>query len=78
MAEQAKAFSARIHKEAVDNDEARIKHAFLLAYSRPVTDPELELGLAYLGIKSEEQNKLTRWEQYAQVLLGGNEFMYLD
>jgi mono/diheme cytochrome c family protein/cytochrome c553 len=78
MVEQAKAFSARVHKEAADNDEARIRHAFLLAYSRPVTDPELELGLTYLSIQSNERNKLTRWEQYAQVLLGSNEFMYLD
>ncbi|MEQ1826775.1 MAG: DUF1553 domain-containing protein [Pirellula sp.] len=78
MVEQAKAFSARVHSEAADNDEARIKHAFLLAYSRPVTDIELELGLAYLGIKSDDQNKLTRWEQYSQVLLAANEFMYLD
>jgi hypothetical protein len=78
MVEQARAFSARVHKEAADNDEARIKHAFLLSCCRPVTDLELELGLAYLGSKAEEPNKLTRWEQYAQVLLGGNEFMYLD
>ncbi len=78
MVEQAKAFSARVHNEATDTDEARIRHAFLRAYSRPVTGVELELGLAYLAIKSDEHNKLTRWEQYAQVLLGGNEFMYLD
>ncbi|MDA1232183.1 MAG: DUF1553 domain-containing protein, partial [Planctomycetota bacterium] len=78
MVEQAKAFSARVHKEAGDNDEARIAHAFLLAFGRPVTDVELELGLAYLGMKSDENNKLNRWEQYAQVLLGSNEFMYLD
>jgi len=78
MVEQAKAFSARVHNEATDTDEARIRHAFLRAYSRPVTGVELELGMAYLGIKSDEHNKLTRWEQYAQVLLGGNEFMYLD
>ncbi len=78
MLDQAKAFSARVHNEAVANDEARIQRAFQLAYSRSVSDIELELGLAYLGSKADEQTALTRWELYAQVLLSGNEFMYLD
>ena len=77
MVEQAKAFSARVHNESADNDEARIKQAFLLAYSRPVTTRTgTRFGISWQ--QGEEQNKLTRWEQYAQVLLGGNEFMYLD
>jgi hypothetical protein len=78
MLDQAKAFSARVHNEAVANDEARIQHAFQLAYSRSASDVELELGLAYLGSKADKQTALTRWELYAQVLLSGNEFMYLD
>ncbi len=78
MLDQAKAFSARVHNEAVANDEARIQHAFQLAYSRSASDVELELGLVYLGSKADEQTALTRWELYAQVLLSGNEFMYLD
>ncbi len=78
MLDQAKAFSARVHNEADANDEARIQHAFQLAYSRSASDVELELALAYLGSKADEQTALTRWELYAQVLLSGNEFMYLD
>jgi hypothetical protein len=78
MLAQAKAFSARVHQEAGDNEEARIQRAFQLAYSRSASDVELGLGLAYLGSKADEKTALTRWELYAQVLLSGNEFMYLD
>ena len=78
MLDRAKAFAARVHTEAGTNEEARIQHAFQLAYGRSAIDAELKLGLAYLGSKADEQTKLTRWELYAQVLLSGNEFMYLD
>ncbi|RLT11053.1 MAG: DUF1553 domain-containing protein [Planctomycetota bacterium] len=78
MVEQAKAFAARVQKESPANDEARINLAFMLAYSRPPGDDETQLGLAYLESKDEEPSQLTRWERYAQVLLSGNEFMYLD
>ncbi|NQV24415.1 MAG: DUF1553 domain-containing protein [Rhodopirellula sp.] len=78
MVEQAKAFSARLHKEEPNNDEARIRRAFLLAYGRPPVDREIEIGLAYLTSEADPQSKLTLWQSYAQVLLGSNEFMYLD
>ena len=44
---------------------------------RPVTDRELSLGLAFLAAGGAPE-RLTRWEQYAQVLLSANEFMYVD
>ena len=50
----------------------------MLAYGRAPSDVEVEIGLAYLSRKADSQNKLTLWESYCQVLLGGNEFMYLD
>ena len=78
MLDQAKAFSARVQREAGPSEEARIQHAFQLAYSRSASDVELKLGLAYIGSKADEQTQLSRWELYAQVLLSGNEFMYLD
>jgi mono/diheme cytochrome c family protein len=78
MVEQAKAFSARLHKEAPDSNEARIRRGFMLAFGRPPVDGEVKLGLAYLNSEADPQSKLTLWESYAQVLLGSNEFMYLD
>ncbi|MEO1994395.1 MAG: DUF1553 domain-containing protein [Planctomycetaceae bacterium] len=78
MIAQAQAFSARLHREAPDSDEARIRRAFSLAYSRSPSAAEVMLGLDYLGGKPDPDNKLTNWETYAQVLLGANEFIYLD
>lgn len=75
---QAKAFAARLHREAPENDEARMRLAFKLAYGRPPEDVELQLGAAYLSASPNVENKLSFWESYAQVLLGSNEFMYLD
>ncbi|MFT5470397.1 MAG: hypothetical protein ACI8UO_005525 [Verrucomicrobiales bacterium] len=78
MVEQAKAFSERLHREAPDNDNVKIRRAFALAYSRPPTELEIELGLAFLSGEHDPESKLTLWQRYAQVLLGGNEFIYLD
>ena len=80
MVTQAKAFSARLHEEVNESDEARVNRAFALAYSRSPEQAELELALAYLSGEdtAEDANQMTRWERYCQVLLGANEFMYLD
>ncbi len=78
MTTQAKAFAARLHSQAPDSDEARIRLAFQLAYGRPPEDVEVELGLAYLSREPEPGNRLSPWETYSQILLGSNEFMYLD
>lgn len=78
MVEQAKAFSARLHKEQPDSDEARIERAFMLAYGRPPGEREVAIGLAYLGSETDKESRLTQWQSYAQALLAGNEFVYLD
>jgi len=78
MVEQAKAFSLRLQQDAPQSDEARVERAFLLAYGRPPIRQEVELGLAYVTAEPAADEKLSRWENYCQVLLGSNEFMYLD
>lgn len=78
MIQQAKSFSTRLHTEAPDSDSSRVKLAFQLAYGRFPSEPELNLGLAYLAAEDSEENQMSRWERYAQVILASNEFMYLD
>ena len=80
MVTQAKAFAERLHEEVTESDESRVKRAFALAYSRSPEQAEMDLALAYLKAQDTEDdaNQLTRWERYCQVLLGANEFMYLD
>ena len=78
MIRQAKAFAARLHREAPDSDEQRLELGFQLAYGRSPSEEELNLGLNYLSGEDEPDSKLNRWETYAQVLLGSNELIYLD
>lgn len=77
--DMAKAMAARVQKEATGDTE-RVQRAFLLAYGRPATSEETELFVQFLAGKDADPtaNRLTRWERVAQILIGSNEFMYVD
>jgi hypothetical protein len=77
--ETAKAFAARIQKEA-SSDTERVQRAFKLAYGRPASAEEEQIFVAFLSAKDADPmaNRLTRWERVAQILIGSNEFMYVD
>ena len=77
MTIQAKAFAARIEKAASDDGE-RVKAAYRMAYQRTPSDKELSLGTKFTATKANPADKLTRWQQYAQILLASNELMYVD
>jgi hypothetical protein len=80
MVRNAKALVARLAAGPNKSDDAsRIRQAFVLLYGRPATERELQLGLAFLAAKPDGPGTtLTPWEQYAQVLLSANEFLYVD
>jgi Protein of unknown function (DUF1553)/Protein of unknown function (DUF1549)/Planctomycete cytochrome C len=80
MVRNAKALAARLTMKTDMSDADRIREAFLLVYGRPATDRELTLGQAFLNAPPGEGRAegLTRWQQYAQVLLGANEFLFVD
>jgi hypothetical protein len=77
--ETAKAFAARVQKEAASDTE-RIQRAFQLAYGRPASAEESRLFETFLQGQDAEPmaNRLSRWERVAQILIGSNEFMYVD
>jgi hypothetical protein len=77
-ARSAKTLAARLTAGPASDHAACIRRAFPLLYGRPVTEPELRLGLAFLNDPEPRSAPLTRWEQYAQVLLSANEFLYVD
>jgi hypothetical protein len=78
MVQNAKALAAKLTGEQA-SDEARIRQAFVLLYGRSASDRELQLGLGFLAApQTEAKMALSRWEQYAQVLLSANEFLYVD
>ena len=76
MVERAKAMALRL--EQTPDAAARIELAYQLLFCRPAKAAEIQIGIDFVNSKSaREQQKLSPWEQYAQVLLSSNEFMYL-
>jgi len=73
MQQQADALVRRLKSDAM-SDEARIRRAYLLLYGRVATDGQVHVGLDFVGANADEAT----WRQYAQVLLGSNEFLFLD
>src|SRR5437870_1230961 len=76
MLDQAKALAARLAAESKDDQWARVRLAYRLLFSREPTGAELRLGLAFLGRTASAE--MSRWEEYAQILLASNEMMYVD
>jgi hypothetical protein len=74
---QADALAARLLKDVPDETSLgttkRVERAYRLVYGRPPTAAETALAEKFLvGDRS------ARWKQYTQVLLAGNELLYLD
>lgn len=74
MQQQAAALTRRLKAEAGGKIEDRVRHAYLLLYGRPATETQMRLAQTFLGDRPTE----TLWEQYAAVLLGSNEFAFVD
>ena len=79
MIDRARALAKRLGNRDTENDEERITKAFALLFGRQPSKQEVDLGIDFLRstVLDEEPTKLSRWEQYAQVLLSSNEFLYL-
>ena len=77
VTEQARALAARVAAEA-PGDHERIKALYRIAYQREPTDDETKICREFLAEVPERDSKLSPWEQLCQVLLVGNETMYID
>lgn len=76
MVQRSKAFAKRLADEA-NTDDQRIQLAYQLLYQRAPSDAELKVGLDFLQKSLVRGQELSSWDQYAQVLLSSNEFMYV-
>ena len=77
MVDQARAFAQRV-SEISENVDQRIGGAFMLAYGRQPVDVELTFIRHFLSTDLHGDSSFSKWEQVAQVILGSNEFMYLE
>jgi hypothetical protein len=82
MVRQAKTLASKLTVSAYETDDRRIEKAFLLVYGRRPTKEEVQLGQEFLARANEtpggQGGSLSRWDQYAQVLLSANEFLFVD
>ncbi len=77
MISRAKALAARLEREA-KTDEEQIDLAYQLLYGRAPRDEEKQVGLSFFQLTENPVKALSPWQQYAQVLLSSNEFMYVQ
>lgn len=81
--DKARHFAQQLAK--LDNDEARLKRAYLLLFSRSPTAAEQtaakqfrEAYQADLGNPSESDRIMLPWAAYLRVLMSSNEFVFVD
>jgi hypothetical protein len=74
---QAKHLAERLARERPGDETARIQRAFQLLFARPATVDEIQIARQFLA-SSGKGNVEAAWSDLAQVLLCGNEFIYLD
>ncbi len=81
MERRSKALAARLPADAAEPNDSRVRRAFLLLFGRPATDREIRMSLAFLDDADDHSTQdaaPSRWEQWAQALLGTNEFTFVD
>lgn len=72
--EVATALSARVLREAAENEPGRIDRLFIVTLGRPPTATELRFGKEWIS----RSGKGDSWERYCHLILCANEFVYVD
>jgi cytochrome c553 len=79
--EQAKSIMSLPEVAGATGEEQRINALYKTVLARLPLPDELAIGqqfVASTGKRSTEQSQLNKWEQYAQLLLMTNEFVFVD
>jgi hypothetical protein len=76
--QQALALVQRLNAETPGSTEGRVQRAYHLLYGRPATVGQVKRAVEFLAAGPDGLASDARWQQYAQVLLGSNEFLFVD
>jgi hypothetical protein len=76
MLRRASALAARLTSNTNESDADRVKKAYWMLFSRDATPDEISLATDFLSRPTT--SSMSRWEQYAQVLLASDEMLYVD
>jgi hypothetical protein len=74
LLDQTRALAQRVMGEG-PADPGRIRKAYVLLYGRPPTEEEARIGREFLARAGNDE---AAWQEYCQVLLCANEFIYVD
>jgi hypothetical protein len=76
---QAELLANRLLADGEGGEASRIRKAYLLLYGREATEVEVRLGLDFLeDVRKDPTQNSTAWQQFAQILLSANEFIFVD
>ncbi len=88
LRDQVRSLATHDSLGGIADTRLRIAQLYRLALSRLPSDPELELGLAFLAAEEarpaennpvpEDEPRLSAWERYAHIVLLSNEFVFVD
>ncbi len=76
MLDRARALGQRLQEES-GTQEGQIRQGYHLLYGRQPSERELETAARFLAGDMPTESGPDRWQQYCQVLLSANEFMYI-
>ena len=74
LRQEAAALARRLAADEPAGGAARVRRAYALLFNRPPTDREAALARAFVGDRPDTD----AWIRYAHVLLGSNEFLFVD
>jgi Protein of unknown function (DUF1549)/Protein of unknown function (DUF1553)/Planctomycete cytochrome C len=77
---QAKLVADRPEVESVSDPAERIRVLYQLLYQRDPSDDEVSAGVQFVArsLEREQHGAISPWEEYVQVLLEANEFVFVD
>ncbi|HEV8605147.1 MAG TPA: PSD1 and planctomycete cytochrome C domain-containing protein [Tepidisphaeraceae bacterium] len=82
--EQARRLMMRKEISGVSEAEKKVGAMYRVLYSREASAEEIAMGVEFVNYEKQKgpaipaRGALTPWEKYAQVLLAGNEFVFVD
>ncbi|HWN95505.1 MAG TPA: DUF1553 domain-containing protein, partial [Methylomirabilota bacterium] len=76
MIERAKTLAARMTENPKEAERSRVERVYRQLFGREPDRTEMKLALDFL--RQPDIVEMTRWEQYAQMLLASNEMLYVD
>jgi hypothetical protein len=77
-ARMSAALVGRLRADRPGDTAGQVRRAYHLLFARGATDQEVAIALDFLGAMDGEAAGDDVWQQYAQVLLGSNEFLFID